>query len=345
MGKKGFQLKGLDPVFFTFHLLFLLITYSIYLAPHIAPSTFAYFGFIPLIYPLLVICNVLIIAFLFFRRINYAFLFLILSIGLYFPLTKTYQFFGKKIEETPNFKILTLNGHYFKTTTENEYISFFEKQDADVVVLQEVYWKGEKFENIQKNVFKDYYHEKHSIIQFFSKYPIIETKKILLGKDGEVAHAAYVDIDTGSDTVRIINLYLESMFIDKKLVINTIENTEKAEENSIIIKNKLVRGFLMHEKQIKQIIPYINQSRHPIILAGDFNAVPNSYEYQQFTHWLEDSYPKIGRSSGASFHGFKVPLRLDYILNSPEITATKIEVIRTKKLSDHYPVIGHFKLP
>jgi len=341
MAKRGFRLTGLDPVFFTFHLLFLGITYSIYLAPHIAPSTFPYFGLIPIFYPLLVFGNILLILLLFFRRILYALLFLLLSSGLYFPLSRTYQYFGKEVAEEPDFKMISFNGKYFK---KDGYESFFKNENADLVVLQEVYWKGKKFEKLKDSVFADYYHEKHSIIQFLSKYPIIETQQILSGENRTTAHAAYADIDTGKDTIRIINVYLESMLIDKDLVRETLD-TERAEENSKKIGNKLSRGFLEHEKQIKQIVPYIINSQHPVILAGDLNSVPNSYEYQQILYRLKDAYHTVGKSSGTTFHDFKYPLRLDYIFHSEEIIPFRIDIRRNQKLSDHYPVIGHFKLP
>ncbi len=338
---KGLRLSGLDPVFFTFHLLFLGITYSIYLAPHIAPSTFPYFGLIPIFYPLLVLGNILLIVLLFFRRVLYALLFVVLAAGLYPPLSKTYQFYGKEVSAEPNFKMITFNGQYLR---EDGFEAFFRDENADLVVLQEVYWKGKKFEKMRDSVFQDYYHEKHSIIQFFSKYPIIETKKIILGENRTTGHAAYADIDTGKDTIRIINIYLESMLIDKDLVKETLD-TERAEENSKKITNKLSRGFLEHEKQIQKIIPYIVGSKHPIILAGDLNSVPNSYEYQQFIYRLNDAYHAVGKSSGTTFHEFKYPLRLDYIFHSDEIMPVKVEVKRGRKLSDHYPVVGYFRLP
>ena len=338
---KGLRLSGLDPVFFTFHLLFLGITYSIYLAPHIAPSTFPYFGLIPIFYPLLVLGNILLIVLLFFRRVLYALLFVILAAGLYPPLSKTYQFYGKEVSAEPNFKMITFNGQYLR---EDGFEAFFRDENADLVVLQEVYWKGKKFEKMRDSVFQDYYHEKHSIIQFFSKYPIIETKKIISGENRTTGHAAYADIDTGKDTIRIINIYLESMLIDKDLVKETLD-TERAEENSKKITNKLSRGFLEHEKQIQKIIPYIVGSKHPVILAGDLNSVPNSYEYQQFIYRLNDAYHAVGKSSGTTFHEFKYPLRLDYIFHSDEIMPVKVEVKRGRKLSDHYPVVGYFRLP
>ncbi|MFA7686965.1 MAG: endonuclease/exonuclease/phosphatase family protein [Moheibacter sp.] len=338
---KGLRLSGLDPVFFTFHLLFLGITYSIYLAPHIAPSTFPYFGLIPIFYPLLVLGNILLIVLLFFRRVLYALLFVVLAAGLYPPLSKTYQFYGKEVSAEPNFKMITFNGQYLR---EDGFEAFFRDENADLVVLQEVYWKGKKFEKMRDSVFQDYYHEKHSIIQFFSKYPIIETKKIISGENRTTGHAAYADIDTGKDTIRIINIYLESMLIDKDLVKETLD-TERAEENSKKITNKLSRGFLEHEKQIQKIIPYIVGSKHPVILAGDLNSVPNSYEYQQFIYRLNDAYHAVGKSSGTTFHEFKYPLRLDYIFHSDEIMPVKVEVKSGRKLSDHYPVVGYFRLP
>src|SRR5690606_24211447 len=126
-------------------------------------------------------------------------------------------------------------------------------------------------------------------------------------------------------------------FIDKKLVEESLD-TDKTEENSKKIKNKLVKGFLEHEVQIKKIIPYIVNSKHPVILAGDLNSVPNSYEYQQFLYRLNDAYDKVGKSAGTSFHEFGYPLRLDYIFHSDEITPVKYKVLRNVKISDHYPV-------
>lgn len=342
MAKKGtFRLTGLDPVFLIFHLLFLGISYTIYLAPHIAPSTFPYFGLIPIVYPLLVLGNLILIFILFWRRTVYAIVFLILSAGLYLPLTTTYQYFGKEVVTQPDFKMISFNAHYLR---EEGFDEFFKKENADLVVLQEVFWRTKEFEKLKETTFADYYHEKNVITQFFSKYPIIEFKQILTGKDGTTAYAAYADIDNGKDTIRIINVYLESMLIDKTLVKETLDQ-DMAEENSKKIGGKLTRGFLEHEKQIKEIVPYIINSKHPVILAGDMNSVPNSYEYQQILYRLKDAYTTVGKSAGTSFHEFKYPMRLDYIFHSDEILPVKYEVLRDVKLSDHYPVVGYFKLP
>src|SRR5690606_4509056 len=209
---------------------------------------------------------------------------------------------------------------------------------------QEVYWEKKAFKTLKDSIFPYYYHEKNSIIQVLSKYPIVEFKRIFSGDNGTSACAAYADIDVGNDTLRVINAYLEPMFIDKKLVKESLD-TDKTEENSKIIKNKLVKGFLRHESQIQKLLPYIYGSKHPVILGGDLNSVPNSYEYQQLSYFLDDGYTRVGKSSGTTFHDFKYPIRIDYLLSSNDILPVKIEVRRRIKISDHYPVVGHFKLP
>lgn len=339
---KGLRLKGLSPVFFATHTLFLLFSYSIYLAPNIAPSTFPYLGFVPILYPLIVLANLILLIFLFWTRTLYGLIFSILSIGLIFPLSKTYQFFGKKVEVQSDFKMISFNAHYIR---KDGFVEFFNKEKADLVLLQEVYWADDSFKNLKDSAFADYYHESNAIIQFFSKYPIIESKKIFSGENGTSGYAAYADLDIGHDTIRVINVYMESMLIDKDLVKETINDREKTKKNSQILKNKLTEGFLRHENQIKKLIPYIANSPHPILFAGDMNAVPNSYEYQQLSYYLKDAYHEVGRSAGTSFHDFKYPLRLDYIFYSEEFLPVKFEVLNKVELSDHYPVVGYFKLP
>ena len=191
----------------------------------------------------------------------------------------------------------------------------------------------------------EYFHEKHGLIQVFSKYPIVEFQRILSEGNGNVGTAAYADIDIGHDTIRIINVYLESMFIEKKLVKESLENIKTAKNNSKILKNKLTEGFLRHQKQIQELIPFIQHSPHPVILAGDLNAVPNSYEYKQISFWLRDSYIDVGRSSGTTFHDYKFPLRLDYVFHSDELLSVGYKVLRKQKISDHYPVVAELKLP
>lgn len=338
----GLKIKGFDSVLFGSHLLVLILSYSIYLAPYIAPSTFPYFGFIPIFYPIIVLFNLFLILILFFRKRLLSIIFLILSIGLFPPLVKSYQFFGKKVEATPDFKLITFNAHYMK---QDGFDEFFKKENADVVLLQEVWYSNKNFKKLKDSVFADYYYEKNTLNQIFSRYPIIEFRPIFPDVEGNSAYASYADLDTGKDTIRIINVYLEPMKIDKELIKEGVSSTEDAKTNSKILKNKLTRGFLRHQLQIQELLPYIQNSPYPVILAGDLNSVPNSYEYKQLNFWLKDAYLEVGRSAGTSFHDFKYPLRLDYVFHTEEILPVSYRVLTDEKISDHYPVVAKFKLP
>lgn len=336
------RLRGFDPVFFISHLLFLGFSYCIYLAPYIAPSTFPYFGFIPIFYPFIALINVLLIVYLLWRRTGFGVLFLLLSLGLYFPFSKTYQLFGNKSDLKPDFKIISLNAQYFR---KEGFIEYFDRENPDIVVFQEAYRKNENFQRLKENSFPDYFHESNSLIQILSRYPIIEFQPIFTDSQTRRASAAYADIDMGKDTLRVINLYLESMMIQKEEVKNVLQSREEAEKNSKILKNKLTRGFLLHEIEIKEILPFIRSSPHPVIMAGDLNSVPYSYVYGQTIFWLKDTFAEVGRGSGTSFHDFKYPVRIDYIFHSEELKPVSYEVRHDVDLSDHYPVSAQFQLP
>ena len=126
-----------------------------------------------------------------------------------------------------------------------------------------------------------------------------------------------------------------------------VKPVESLEENKTKVKDivrKLVPTFKIHEKEIVDIRKAIDYSPYPVILAGDFNAVPNSHEYYELGRGLVDAFVAVGRGSSTSFHDYKFPIRIDYIFTSKEIKAISYRVDRSVKLSDHFPVIAEFKI-
>ena len=85
--------------------------------------------------------------------------------------------------------------------------------------------------------------------------------------------------------------------------------------------SKLIPVFKIHQKQIQKIKLIIENSPYPIILAGDFNAVPNSYEYFQLSENLIDSF-----------------------LDAGNIIPINHKTNREVTLSDHYPIYTEFHL-
>ncbi|OEK04348.1 endonuclease/exonuclease/phosphatase family protein [Roseivirga misakiensis] len=113
------------------------------------------------------------------------------------------------------------------------------------------------------------------------------------------------------------------------------------------------RGKLAREKSATLIIEKIKaltQDKAPIILTGDFNAIPDSKPIQNITNYLSDGfsssqkpfYGPIGTFSGFDTSA-KLEDRIDYIFfrNATGISLTHIDDRRTNGLwvSDHLPVL------
>ena len=102
--------------------------------------------------------------------------------------------------------------------------------------------------------------------------------------------------------------------------------------------------FRKHQTQIDQIKEFADNSPYPVIIGGDFNAVPNSYEYYKISEKLNDVFLEVGKGSGTSFHDFKYPIKIDHIFTSKNIKSVSYKVDRSEKISDHYPVIAEFEV-
>ena len=110
------------------------------------------------------------------------------------------------------------------------------------------------------------------------------------------------------------------------------------------VLRKLIPTFKLHQDEISEIRKAVDESPYPVILAGDFNAVPNSYEYYSLGKNLKDVFVEAGNGSSTSFHDYKFPIRIDFVFCSKELKPISYKVDRSVKLSDHFPVITTFKI-
>ena len=104
----------------------------------------------------------------------------------------------------------------------------------------------------------------------------------------------------------------------------------------------MVPTFKNHQAEVQDLQNAVSASPYPVILAGDFNAVPNSYEYYHLLKNLKDVFVEVGRGSATSFHDYKFPIRIDHVFCSQSIQTVAYRVDRSAKLSDHFPVITEF---
>jgi len=318
------------------HLGLLFLLTGVLLNAYIPPKVFPWFNLLSLGFPLLIIGYVLLTFFWIFSWKKRAFVFMFLGLFFLNPVKRWVNYSPDK-KEIANLKVLTFNikGGKLGYDKIKEYI---DQQNADIVFLQEFGDGKLSLNNLEGT-------KKTNVIKLYTKYKIINRKELLEVTDNDffVAHSEQFDIEIEGKVYRLINAHLESFKFEKSMV-KLNGNTKKDEEKLKDIIRRLFPTFKIHQEQVETIRKSIDESPYPVILAGDLNSVPNSYEYYHLGKNLNDAFFETGKGSGTSFHDYKYPLRIDFIFTSPSIKAVTYKVDRSVKLSDHFPVISTFRL-
>ena len=321
-------------IFTVAHVVIVLLLGATMLNAYIPPKVFPLLNLLSLAFPFLMIANLLLCVFWIFSWRKRAFVFLLISTLFLTPVRRWINYSEPKSEKA-DFKVLTFNNKYNDYGLEEvkNYIKYF---NADVIFLQESGYSGlgnSDFEEMKYSL-----HNKR--ISFFSKYQIVEQDTIPLIDKGK---SVYADVIIKGKRIRFINVYLEPFQLHKSMV----KPTDDLEENGTKAKS-LVRRFMpvfkKHEEQVQILKNFIEKSPYPVILAGDFNSVPNSYEYYTISGVLKDCFLESGTGLATSFHDYKIPIRIDYVFSSENLKSTYYQVDRRRKLSDHYPVLVKFSL-
>lgn len=180
--------------------------------------------------------------------------------------------------------------------------------------------------NDSKNIFG------HAI---YSRFPIIDAGSFDFEQSSN--NALWADIQINNDTVRVYNVHLQSMRI-------TASVAYLQETGADVIKNKISDAFVKQENQLKKLQAHFQEApTRKKIIGGDFNNTPFSYTYKKLQEGMNDAFLKKGRGLGSTFYFDGFPLRIDYLLVSPEI---EVKQFTTKEdtFSDHYPVWADVKL-
>jgi endonuclease/exonuclease/phosphatase family metal-dependent hydrolase len=94
--------------------------------------------------------------------------------------------------------------------------------------------------------------------------------------------------------------------------------------------------------QIDVLLNYISGMNHPVILAGDFNALPRSQEIRYLSRYFDDVTSQLG----PTFPALQPNIKLDYIFTHPQGSWRKLQayVLEETRASDHRPVICDLRL-
>jgi endonuclease/exonuclease/phosphatase (EEP) superfamily protein YafD len=274
-----------------------------------------------------------------------------------------FNFPAHESEKTADLSVLSYNIASFNinrfqdidsTNIAGEQIQWINKQTADIICFQEFYNDDNKEAEqtyLQLNNYYSYtnptFLDKHSGffgVAIFSRYPFVgygnitlDTTQLTLNK------AVYADVVIKNDTLRILNMHLESMSIRFAPLINSKSWDEFLQQTEDIY-SKLKIGFEKRKQQIDIILNFIEKSPYKIILCGDFNDVPLSYTYRRMKEKLNNSFEKVGFGFGFTCNRRPYFIRIDHQFYSKGIIPISSAVLRENTYSDHFPILSHYCL-
>lgn len=346
-------MKRLSKLVWWINIILALVTLLSYLAPYINPQNIWQFSFLGLAYPTLLLLNIIFIAIWSIARKKK----LLLSLGIILlglsPLRSHFamSLTGSTANQANDIKMLSYNTHAFltirneksktkKKTLEDKFKNFLVSTQSNIICLQEC---GNRFEYIlsDSTKFNDFHKIFTNTGTILSKWPIInhEADNFKKSSNGYV----FADIKKGRDTIRVINIHLQSNSVSQRAE-KVLESDLQKRKTWSEIKTLLAQVnyyTLQRVGQAEFVAKMIKDSPYPVLLAGDFNNTPQSYAYKLITTNMSDSFREKGWGLGTTYAG-KIPgLRIDFILNDKHFDVIDSEVVHFE-FSDHYPVLSSF---
>jgi len=178
-------------------------------------------------------------------------------------------------------------------------------------------------------------------ILIVSRFPIVAHGDVMASKNG-YNRIAFVDVRFRDDTIRIVNIHLQSMQI-KNFHPGFSGNFEDQTRNARVVLRKLKSGVFERSKQIKELLGFIKTSSHPVVCAGDFNELPYSYSYQMLKKSLYNTFEESGRGFGFTYNGNTLSmLRIDNQFYSSALKSVTFHTLDSVRYTDHFPLHGTY---
>jgi endonuclease/exonuclease/phosphatase family metal-dependent hydrolase len=209
-------------------------------------------------------------------------------------------------------------------------------KDIDLLALQEYGWISTSIIN---SAFQFPYEHRmeDKKVAIFSKYPIVDSG--IVDFNSNVANTClWADIMIDGKTIRLYSFHLESNRSTPVVPAQVISH-DTPESKSLNLMLAIVKYYNIYSikrfGQIKQLIEHSQQSPYPVVLCGDFNDTPQSFNYKCMADIYTDGFTVCGRGNGRTIQSRMPLLRIDYIFTDDHFRVKENKSIFTK-YSDHY---------
>ena len=260
-----------------------------------------------------------------------------------------------------SYNVQTFNQYlYYKKKNKTETLKIYDfvsKHPADIKCFQEFFQleRSELFNSIKKITHDgEYYyymdpraqkiHTKKGYVgvAIFSKFRIVNKGEIFSSKQS-INKGIFVDVVNGKDTMRIINIHLQSNKIKPDSLFDDAKYEEMKEEYKNVFE-KLKYGFQVRGKQAEVLEKEIIDSPYPIILCGDFNDTPYGFAYQRIRQFLNNAYEEKGSGFGFTYNGKFGFLRIDNQFYDRKFKLYEFKTDIRARDSDHFPILARYTL-
>jgi endonuclease/exonuclease/phosphatase family metal-dependent hydrolase len=339
-------------IILTFNIFAAALLFCSYLSQFIPPDKWWTPSLLGLIYPYLLLINLILIIlwFLIKPRNSLLSVFVIVIGGGIFS---RFVQFRDRHSEGVDFRLVSYNVKNFAGEGRNpshelaEIIKgFLKENEPDIICLQEVKLRTNSVFNLEetKKEFSKIQHYQYARSSrtmgsvTMTRYPIVKMEEIRFKDSGNIAICT--DIVKGKDTIRIFNVHLQSYKIDPDQY-DIIESPGINEEKDIReireLGSKYKKAMQMRALQARLIRKKIDDTPYPVIVCGDFNDTPSSYAYRKTRGPLRDAFVGSGKGIGQTYVGKLPSFRIDYILHSSALKSYNFK-IHNVRYSDHLPV-------
>lgn len=344
--------KTLKSIFLTINLIVVFALFTAYLSVYVSPAEHWIPALFGMAYPFIIIGNLLFIGLWLIFKPRYLFLSLF-SILIGWSFVSRYMQFSPKEIKQGDVKIVSYNVRYFigdnkKTQKENanKIISFLDRQNADIICLQEARLRKTGIFNLPGTVKKlnsiEHYQYARSSTTYGSvtmtRYPIINMGEIRFDESRNMT--IFTDVVIKTDTVRIFNVHLQSYQIDPNkysIIESPGADQEKDLKEMREMSVKFKKAFQMRAGQVQEIRKQIDASPYEVIVCGDFNDTPISYTYQTLRGNLTDAFVNSGKGFGRTYIGKLPSFRIDNIFHGNLFESYNFKTYNFR-MSDHLPI-------
>ena len=279
-------------------------------------------------------------------------------------LNRSYSL-GSKSESENSIKVMSYNVHAFyhidnKTDKESfalQVMDFVKEKSPDIVCFQEfsLFKSGltrpQCIEKFAKGISFPYvyYNRKNNYggNVVFSKFPLTKVSEDT-GFGKENTYGVMVAVDAGEKgQFYLANVHLLSYSItddEIDVLTNSSEMQNKLDTVGKSVLRKLSYAFQRRSKEMKEVLEGMPVVDGPVLVCGDFNEPPLSYNYHQMQKaGFIDTFTKVGKGIKPTY-AWKLPLlRIDYIWANDKVTPHRFDRFRYKA-SDHYPIMLDFSI-